>query len=99
MEIGDDRRAVQIAFQLRFVALVLVIGIIVLLVYAPPSLLDIFHTLLGLGSLALLLSAVGTLAWFFYWFFLRRWLRARRIAHARFQRIMREREQMSDHRD
>jgi hypothetical protein len=73
--------------------LVLVVGIALLLLYSPPNVLDAFHSLLALTSVALLFAAVGTLLWFFYWFFLRRLLRARRIANARFNRIMREREE------
>jgi hypothetical protein len=51
---------------------------------------------LALASVALLLVAIGTLVWFFYWFFLRRLLRARRIANARFRRMMREREEQGN---
>ena len=51
----------------------------------------LFHNLLALWSIGLLLVAAGTLAWFLYSFFLRRLLRARRIANARFERLMRER--------
>lgn len=58
-----------------------------------PTMFDIVHNLLALGSVALLLAAIGTLLWFFYWFFLRRLLRARRIANARFRRMMKEREE------
>jgi Na+/proline symporter len=85
---------VCVAFRLRLIALILVAGIVLLLVYSPPNLLDAFHSLLALTSVALLFAAVGTLVWFFYWFFLRRLLRARRIANARLNRIMREREEM-----
>jgi peptidoglycan/LPS O-acetylase OafA/YrhL len=52
---------------------------------------DLLHNLLALWSVGLLLAAAATLAWFLYWFFLRRLLRARRIANLRFQRLMRER--------
>jgi hypothetical protein len=52
---------------------------------------DFFHNVLALWSVGLLLATVGTLAWFFYSFFLRRLFRARRIANARLQRLMRER--------
>lgn len=64
-----------------------------MIIYAPPTLVDVIHNLLALASVALLLIAIGTLIWFFYWFFLRRLLRARRIANARFRRMMREREE------
>ena len=61
--------------------------------YSTPTLFDVLHNLLALGSVALLLAAIATLLWFLYWFFLRRLLRARRIANARFKRMMREREE------
>ena len=84
----------RIAFRLRLVALVLVVGIVLLMVYSPPDLLEAFHSLLALGSVVLFFAAIGTLLWFFYWFFLRRLLRARRIANARLNRMMRERQEL-----
>jgi hypothetical protein len=60
-------------------------------IYSPTTLFDVVHNLLALLSVALLLVAIGTLLWFFYWFFLRRLLRARRIANARFKRMMDDR--------
>jgi hypothetical protein len=56
-------------------------------------LLDFFHSVLALTSLTILLLAIVTLLWFFYSFFVRRMLRARRIANARLKRLMREREE------
>jgi hypothetical protein len=44
----------------------------------------------ALWNLLLLLAAIGTLAWFFYWFGLRRLIRARRIATSRDRRMLRE---------
>lgn len=41
-------------------------------------------------SLLLLLAAIGTLAGFFYWFGVRRLIRARRIATSRDRRLLRE---------
>ena len=41
-------------------------------------------------NLILLCAAMGTLAWFVYWFGLRRLIRARRIAGARDRRMLRE---------
>jgi hypothetical protein len=49
------------------------------------------NSLLSLGSLLLLLFSLGALLWFAYWFFLRRYLRLRRIANARMARLTRER--------
>jgi hypothetical protein len=66
-------------------------GVLLVLASIPTTLFDLVHNLLALGSVALLLAAIATLLWFFYWFFLRRLLRARRIANARLRRMMRER--------
>jgi hypothetical protein len=41
-------------------------------------------------NLLLLLAAIGTIVWFFYWFGLRRLIRARRIAGAHDRRLLRE---------
>ncbi len=46
--------------------------------------------LAAVWSLLLLVAVIGTLLWFFYWFFLRRMIRVRRIANARSKRMMRE---------
>jgi len=44
----------------------------------------------AMGNFLLLLLAAGTLAWFLFYFFLRRLIRARRIANARERRLLRE---------
>jgi len=44
----------------------------------------------AIWNLLLLLAAIGTLVWFFYWFGLRRLIRARRIATSRDRRMLRE---------
>jgi hypothetical protein len=49
------------------------------------------NTLLSLSSLLLLVFSLGALVWFAYWFFLRRYLRLRRITNARMARMLRER--------
>ena len=67
-----------------------------MIIYVPTTLFEVIHNVLALASVALLLVAIGTLVWFFYWFFLRRLLRARRIANARFRRMMREREEQGN---
>ncbi|HKN35884.1 MAG TPA: hypothetical protein VJX16_21800 [Terriglobales bacterium] len=67
------------------------VGFAGLFAVAPAGVAAVFHNLLALWSVGLLLAAATTLAWFLYWFFLRRLLRARRIANARFERLMRER--------
>jgi len=48
------------------------------------------NSLAAIGNLLLFLLAAGTLAWFLFHFFLRRLIRARRIAHARERRLLRE---------
>ena len=57
---------------------------------------DALRALGSLWNLGLLIVAVGTLVWFFYWVFLRKLIRARRIANLRFNRIVREMSQGSD---
>ena len=52
--------------------------------------MDTLRGIVGLGNLALMLAAVATLLWFAYYVFLRKFLRARRIANLRMNRIMRE---------
>ncbi len=54
--------------------------------------LSLFHTLLTIFSIALLFVAVGTLLWFLYAFFLKRIIRARRIANLRLNRMLDEME-------
>jgi hypothetical protein len=44
----------------------------------------------AIWNLLLLLAAIFTLVWFFYWFGLRRIIRARRIATSRDRRMLRE---------
>jgi len=44
----------------------------------------------ALWNLILLLAAIVVLAWFLYWFVLRRLIRARKIAGARERRMLRE---------
>ena len=62
----------------------------------PPTsgVLLSMHTLLSnaaaIWNLLLLLAVIGTLAGFFYWFGVRRLIRARRIATSRDRRLLRE---------
>jgi hypothetical protein len=51
---------------------------------------SLWSNLAAVWSLLLLVAVIGTLLWFFYWFFLRRMIRVRRIANARLKRMMRE---------
>lgn len=50
----------------------------------------VLSNLAAIWNLILLLAAIGTLTWFFYWFGLRKLIRARRIAGARDRRLLRE---------
>jgi len=52
--------------------------------------LQFLNSLLSLWSVALLLFCFATLAWFFYWIFLRKIMRVRRIANVRMARLLRE---------
>ncbi len=52
--------------------------------------MSILSNLAAIWNLLLLMAAVGTLAWFLYWFVLRRLIRARKIAGARDRRLLRE---------
>ena len=59
------------------------------------AVLNLFHSLLTIFSVALLFVAVGTLFWFVYRVLLRRFLRARRIANLRLKRMMDESQKQS----
>ena len=74
----------------RVAGLVLLLGSIALVVWAPGQLSDVLHNVFALSNLAIFLFAVLVLAWFVYTVILRRLLRARRIANARMKRMMRE---------
>ncbi len=52
--------------------------------------MNTFRGIVGLANLALMMVAIAVLLWFVYWVFLRKLLRARRIANIRLERIMRE---------
>ncbi len=53
--------------------------------------METLRNLAELWNLGLLLAVVGTLGWFVYSVFLRKLIRARRIANLRFKRMARER--------
>lgn len=59
--------------------------------FSPLPLREIARSLLALWSFGLLAASLATLLWFFYRFFLRRIMRARRIANLRLKRMMEER--------
>jgi len=52
--------------------------------------MDTLRGVVGLWNLGMMLVALATLLWFGYWVFLRKFLRARRIANLRLRRIMDE---------
>jgi drug/metabolite transporter (DMT)-like permease len=74
----------------RIAGLVLLVGSIALILWAPGQVSDVLHNALALSNLAILIFAVAVLAWFLYAVILRRILRARRIGNARMKRMMRE---------
>jgi hypothetical protein len=52
--------------------------------------MDTLRGVVGLWNLGMMLAAMATLLWFVYWVFLRKFLRARRIANLRLRRMMLE---------
>jgi drug/metabolite transporter (DMT)-like permease len=74
----------------RTMGVLLFIAGLALVIWAPNQVADVLHNFLALGNLAIFVLAALVLAWFLYAVFLRRILRARRIANARMKRLMRE---------
>ena len=74
----------------RIAAVVLVVGSIALIVWAPGQVSEVLHNVFALSNVLIFVFAVAVLAWFFYAVILRRLLRARRIANARMKRMMHE---------
>ena len=64
------------------------VGLVV--AYAPQPIGDVVRALANFWILGLMAAAGGTLLWFFYRVFLRRWWRARRIANIRLRRMLEE---------
>jgi hypothetical protein len=56
-----------------------------------PSVVDTLSGLAEVWNLVMLVVVLATLAWFVYWVFLRKFLRARRIANIRLKRVLSER--------
>ena len=74
----------------RLAAVMLLVGSIALIVWAPGQVSDVLRNFFALSNLAIFVFAAAVLVWFFYTVIVRRLLRARRIANARMRRIMRE---------
>lgn len=74
----------------RLAGVVLLLGSIALIVWAPGQVSNVLHTFFALSNLTIFMFAAAVLAWFVYAVILRRILRARRIANARMRRMMRE---------
>ena len=55
-----------------------------------PFMKTLLSNAAAIWNLLLLLAVAVTLVWFFYWFGLRRLIRARRIATSRDRRMLRE---------
>jgi flagellar biosynthesis protein FliQ len=80
----------QRSHTLPVTALVIVAATILIVAFVPGLAVRLIDSLLAISNLALFFAVVATLGWFFYWFFLRRMIRARRIANARLRRILSE---------
>lgn len=65
-------------------------GVGVVVAYAPQPMVEVLRALANFWILGLMAAAGGTLLWFFYRVFLRRWWRARRIANIRLRRMLEE---------
>lgn len=76
--------------KITILALTLVAVAIAVLVLEPSPALEVVRNLLALSNVLLFVFAFGALLWFVYWVFLRRMLRARRIANARMKRLMQD---------
>ena len=74
----------------RIGGVVLLVGSVALIMWAPDQVSGVLHNLFALSNLAIFIFAAAVLVWFFYAVFLRRVLRVRRIANARMKRMMRE---------
>lgn len=80
----------------RIAGVVLLLGSIALVVWAPDQVSGVLHNFFALSNLLIFVFAAAVLVWFIYAVILRRLLRARRIANARMKRMMRE---AGEHRD
>jgi hypothetical protein len=78
------------AYKVPTIRIALMVAVAALLVARPGAIFEFVRNLLALSNVLLFAFAVGTLAWFVYWVFLRRMLRARRIANARMKRMLQE---------
>ena len=74
----------------RIFGVVLLVGSIALVVWAPHQVSGILHSFFALSNLVIFVFAAAVLAWFLYTVLLRKILRARRIANARMRRMMRD---------
>jgi hypothetical protein len=78
------------ARRLPQIALVLVGVIVLLTAFVPEPFLKVLRNVTALWDALLMVAALLTLVWFVYWVFLRKLLRARRIANLRMRRLMDE---------
>jgi O-antigen/teichoic acid export membrane protein len=76
--------------RLPIIALALVAGLILFVAIMPEPAMALLTNVGGAWTVVVFLGAVLTLLWFFYWIYLRRIFRARRIASARLKRLIRE---------
>jgi hypothetical protein len=82
----------ELPYRLRGIALALVLALVLIFGFAPQSIVDIVRSFANFWTVGMIVAAAGTLLWFFYWVYLRRLLRVRRIANIRLKRILDESE-------
>lgn len=76
--------------KIPILALILTAAAIAVLAMEPSPAFEVMRNLLALSNVMLFVFSFGALLWFLYWVFVRRLLRARRIAVARMKRLMQE---------
>jgi hypothetical protein len=82
----------QLAYRMRDIALGLIAVVFLIFAFASQPIVDVVRALANFWVLGLVAAAGGTLIWFFYRVFLRRWWRVRRIANIRLRRMLEEAE-------
>jgi hypothetical protein len=84
-------RMSQVPYRLRGIALGLAAVVVLIVAFGPPSAMQVLRGLANWWTVGLVAASAGTLVWFVYWVYLRRWLRVRRIANIRLKRMLEDR--------
>lgn len=82
----------QLAYRMRDIGLGLIAMVFLIFAFASQPIVDVVRALANFWVLGLVAATGGTLIWFFYRVFLRRWWRVRRIANIRLRRMLEEAE-------